>query len=318
MKRRNRKKLLLYALTGCLLAGSFAATGSKSYALTEAEIIAYLKENGYAGTPNANGQSDPAPGHEYGGSFDFLSQSAKDENDKLVRDRAAERGLTIRQYLEQTGQTCPATSSNQALLDVKPSGSGASTEPSQPAHKHSYKEEMGKEPTCTEKGLKTFTCDCGKSYTETLEMTDHVYEEAVSKEATCQEKGEKIFTCKYCSDSYVEESPKTDHEPGAFMTTKEPTCVEEGIREVFCKYCGEALKRQNVEALGHTPGEEQVETKAGIFKDGTAVIHCETCGEVLETRSIEADSAPAVVGAVAVVVLGTLAGVLVRKKKDGK
>lgn len=318
MKRRNRKKLLLYALTGCLLAGSFVTMGSKSYALTEAEIIAELEKRGALGTPNANGQSAPAPGYEYNGSYEHGSASAKKETDELVQKRAAERGLTVGEYLQQTGQTCPPSSPNAALLDVKPSGSGASTEPSQPAHKHSYKEEVGKEPTCTEKGLKNFTCDCGKSYTETLDMTDHVYEEAVTKEATCQEKGEKTFTCKYCSDSYVEEIPKTDHEPGAFMTTREPTCVEEGIREVFCKYCGEALKRQPVEAIGHTPGEEQVETKAGIFKDGTAVIRCETCGEVLETGTIEADPTPAVVGAVAVVVLGILAGVLIRKKKKGK
>ena len=38
-------------------------------------------------------------------------------------------------------------------------------------HTHSYTAEITKEPTCTEKGVKTFTCSCGDSYTEDIPAT---------------------------------------------------------------------------------------------------------------------------------------------------
>lgn len=106
-------------LLSVTLAGMAVMTQpTKSYAKTQEEIIAEILER----NPELRGKQtcDPASGHEYGGSFDDLVQSVKDHNDQLVRDRAAERGLTIREYLEQTGQTCPATSSNRKLLDQKP------------------------------------------------------------------------------------------------------------------------------------------------------------------------------------------------------
>lgn len=48
-------------------------------------------------------------------------------------------------------------------------------EPEQPEHKHSYTDTVTKKPTCTEKGEKTFTCECGYSYTEPISATGHNY-----------------------------------------------------------------------------------------------------------------------------------------------
>lgn len=99
-----------------------------------------------------------------------------------------------------------------------------------PAHIHNYVGEVTKEPTCTEKGEKTYTCDCGDSYTEEIpakghhfedgECTDcgekdpdyhkHSYTETVTKEPTCTEAGEKTYTCD-CGDSYTEEIPAKGH-----------------------------------------------------------------------------------------------------------
>ena len=44
-----------------------------------------------------------------------------------------------------------------------------------PSHIHNYVGETTKEPTCTESGEKTYTCDCGDSYTETIPETGHHY-----------------------------------------------------------------------------------------------------------------------------------------------
>ena len=99
-----------------------------------------------------------------------------------------------------------------------------------PAHIHNYVGEVTKEPTCTEAGEKTYTCDCGDSYTEAIpakghhfedgECTDcgekdpdyhkHSYTETITKEPPCTEAGEKTYTCD-CGDSYTEEIPAKGH-----------------------------------------------------------------------------------------------------------
>ena len=42
-------------------------------------------------------------------------------------------------------------------------------------HQHSYTETITKEPSCTEAGVKTFTCSCNDSYTESIPMEKHEY-----------------------------------------------------------------------------------------------------------------------------------------------
>ncbi len=75
-----------------------------------------------------------------------------------------------------------------------------------PAIKHSYSGEITTEATCTEKGLKTYTCaNCQSSYTENISAKGHSYNDGVvTTEATCTEKGEKTLTCSICSDTKTE------------------------------------------------------------------------------------------------------------------
>lgn len=65
-------------------------------------------------------------------------------------------------------------------------------------HVHVYDEgKVTKEPTCTEPGVKTYTCSCGDTRTEEIPALGHDWDEGkVTKEPTCTEKGEKTFTCK--------------------------------------------------------------------------------------------------------------------------
>ncbi len=145
-----------------------------------------------------------------------------------------------------------------------------------PTHIHNYVGEVTKEPTCTESGEKTYTCDCGDSYVETIDPTghhfekgecticgekdpdhEHNYTEAVTKQPTCTEDGEKAYTCD-CGDSYTEVIPATGHhyvdgecehcgekDPDAHIhnyietITKEPTCIEEGEKTYTCN-CGDS------------------------------------------------------------------------------
>ena len=154
---------------------------------------------------------------------------------------------------------------------------------------HSYTETVTKEPTCTEAGEKTYTCDCGDSYTEEIPATGHHYEngectncgekdpnyhthsytETVTKEPTCTEAGEKTYTCD-CGDSYIEEIPATGHHYGEDdkctdcgelnpnhthnyleSITKQATCIEEGEKAYTCEVCGDSYT-QSIPKVEHT------------------------------------------------------------------
>ena len=78
-------------------------------------------------------------------------------------------------------------------------------------HPHSYKIVDSMEPTCTLGGHTTYECWCGDEYTESIEPTDHEYEEA-DTEPTCTEDGLKTFTCKKCGNSYTESIDKLGHD----------------------------------------------------------------------------------------------------------
>ncbi len=62
---------------------------------------------------------------------------------------------------------------------------------------HSYTSKVTTNPTCTATGAKTFTCTCGRSYTESVAATGHSYDEGIITTApTLTTKGVKTFTCR--------------------------------------------------------------------------------------------------------------------------
>ena len=66
-------------------------------------------------------------------------------------------------------------------------------------HKHSYTQKITKEPTCDEKGIITYTCTCGDSYTEETSYLDHCTDRSeITKKATCEEEGIETFYCIFC------------------------------------------------------------------------------------------------------------------------
>lgn len=98
-------------------------------------------------------------------------------------------------------------------------------------HSHSYSSTVTKEATCTTKGVKTYTCTCGDSYTEDIDKLDHKYTSKTVK-ATCTTKGYTVYTCA-CGQSYKDEETKaTGHNWGAW------TDAGEGKATRKCKTCG--------------------------------------------------------------------------------
>lgn len=173
------------------------------------------------------------------------------------------------------------------------------------SHIHNYVGTVTKEPTCTEAGEKTYTCDCGDSYTETIdakghnykdgECTDcgdkdpdhtHSYTESITKEPTCTEEGEKTYTCG-CGDSYTEEIPAKGHnykdgicsecgekDPDhkhsyTESITKEPTCTEAGEKTYTCG-CGDSYT-EVIPATGEHHYVDGTCTDCGAVEDPYAV-----------------------------------------------
>ena len=64
-------------------------------------------------------------------------------------------------------------------------------------HKHSYTSAVTKAPTCTEDGVRTFTCSCGDTYTEAISKTGHSYTTSIESVT-----GKTVYTCSVCGHSY--------------------------------------------------------------------------------------------------------------------
>ncbi|MBE6941889.1 MAG: hypothetical protein E7455_06395, partial [Ruminococcaceae bacterium] len=69
-------------------------------------------------------------------------------------------------------------------------------------HEHEYTAKVTTEPTCTAAGVKTYTCECGDSYTETIAALGHSYK-AVVTAPTCTAAGYTTYTCATCGNSYT-------------------------------------------------------------------------------------------------------------------
>ena len=182
-------------------------------------------------------------------------------------------------------------------------------------HTHEYYSEITKQPTCSEKGERTYKCDiCGDIYTEDIAKTEHDYEDTVvkptctergytehickvcadsykddyipalghdhisqiTKQMACETDGEKTFTCTRCGDTYTEAIPATGHNDA--VTVVEPTCTADGYTEHKCKDCGRVVRSDVTKALGHDY-DSKITTKASCTEDGVITYTCTKCNE---------------------------------------
>ena len=132
-------------------------------------------------------------------------------------------------------------------------------------------------PTCTEKGVKTYTCnDCGATYTEEVAATGHSYVPVVTA-PTCTEKGYTTFTCSACDDSYVDDYvAATGHSYGNWTVTTKPTCTEKGEQRRLCAKCG-TYEYEEIPATGHD--YKAVVTAPTCTKQGYTTYTCSVCGD---------------------------------------
>ena len=104
-------------------------------------------------------------------------------------------------------------------------------------HTHSYTSKIAKSATCTEAGVKTYTCSCGDQYTETIKASGHKYVTTVVP-PTCTEKGYTVHTCSVCKDEYTDTYTKVlGHKYVDTVIT--PTATEQGYTHHKCSVCGD-------------------------------------------------------------------------------
>ena len=119
-----------------------------------------------------------------------------------------------------------------------------------PEHTHSYTSKVTKPATCTEDGVRTYTCECGDSYTQTIPATGHNYSDfVVTKPATCTEDGVKTKTCANCNDKITESIPKTGHTSSDWIIDKNAAINVKGSKHKECTVCKKVLETADIPAL---------------------------------------------------------------------
>ena len=103
--------------------------------------------------------------------------------------------------------------------------------------------------TCTQDGIRTYTCpDCGASYTEIL-PSGHTWTEEVVVPATCTHDGLVSRTCEKCGTTVTEILPAA-HTWGEETLLTDPDCTNPGSARHTCEVCGET-ETYEIDHLGH-------------------------------------------------------------------
>ena len=99
---------------------------------------------------------------------------------------------------------------------------------------HIFTEEVVKEATCSQKGEKKISCDCGYIEKVEIETKEHKYDETITN-PTCDKEGFITYTCEVCGDTYVENyEDELGHSFGEWMVETKPTEDAAGLMIRIC------------------------------------------------------------------------------------
>ena len=147
-----------------------------------------------------------------------------------------------------------------------------------------------KEPTCTELGVRTFTCTvCHNTRTEDIEAPGHEYGEwVIDRDATCIEEGSKHRDCIRSDATQTEVIPATGQHQWKVLSTTAATCGQDGTVTYQCEVCNET-KTETLNATGqHSYGAGVVTKAATCAEPGIMTYTCVVCNDSY-TESIPVD-----------------------------
>lgn len=141
---------------------------------------------------------------------------------------------------------------------------------------HEATTEVRVEPTCTEDGSLTVTCDkCGEICRHEVLPAGHSYESATTL-PTCTEGGYTTHTCTVCGDSYVDsEVEALGHSFEHFVV--DPDCDGEGYTQHVCTACGYTYRDEMLPACGHD--YHALVTEPTCTEAGYTTYTCAICGD---------------------------------------
>ena len=107
----------------------------------------------------------------------------------------------------------------------------------------------------------------------------HVYTSSIKKPATCTEHGIRLYTCKDNDDSYEEEIPATGHQHTELRNVKAATCAQEGYTgDTYCKDCNTKLSSgKTIAKKEHTWDSGKITTAATCSGKGIKTYTCTGC-----------------------------------------
>lgn len=129
---------------------------------------------------------------------------------------------------------------------------------------------------------------CGATFRHTLPATgQHTWNEGVvTKEPTCTELGVRTFTCTVCHNTRTEDIEAPGHEYGEWVIDRDATCVKEGSKHRDCVR-GDATQTESIPATGQHQWKVLSTTAATCGQDGTVTYQCEVCNET-KTETLNA------------------------------
>lgn len=155
-----------------------------------------------------------------------------------------------------SGNSSKPSSGNNSGNSSKPSSGNNSGNSSKPAHTHSYSSSVTKQPTCSSAGVRTYTCSCGRSYTESIP-------------ATGAHKWKDQYELKKIPAQTHEETTRVDVCYGCGAEFNSPDEAGKHVTAVFGDACSSYYPKYSSHTVVDVPAREE-----NVYVGAK----CETCG----------------------------------------
>ena len=144
--------------------------------------------------------------------------------------------------------------------------------------KTDHKWDKGKvttKPTCTDAGVKTYTCTvCKTTKPETIKATGHKWKKDETVAPTCTGQGYTLYVCQNDGSHTDKRDYKKalGHDWDDWKVTKEATCTETGVKTRTCKRDSSHTDTETIDATGHNYTEKVVPPTCE--SDGYTIFTC--------------------------------------------
>jgi hypothetical protein len=202
----------------------------------------------------------PAAGHAYGpamtveptctenGMLEQICTVCGDINTQIILARGHAPGEPTRE--NEVAATRTENGSYDLVTRCTRCNAALETESySEPALGHTYESTVTTAPTCTEPGVRTYTCiRCPETYTEAEPATGHGslgYDESGAP-STCSVRGYSMTICIACGEiTDYQEFPldPTNHNWSRWAVVTPATYLTEGLEQRACGWCGDTETR---------------------------------------------------------------------------